>query len=190
MTEPTGVPEYGQPDNRTADARAADAARAADQVTRAMESLQDQGRRRDYLRQLRDRRNDARPGERIEVVEVVEQSDDGPSDADPPERDAPEGDPPDEPPEGFRAGEYLVDDYELLTTTEAVEDAAFQGVLGELGWEQAPLRRDEVRLQGRIVRLRCMARPEWGVEEELRRFRARTQHPVTLSYVVVFGAVM
>jgi len=181
MNGPTEVPEYGQPDNRTADARAADEARAADQVARMMERLQDPGRRRDYLRQLRDRRNQGRPDERIEVVEVDERSGEEPDDGDPPDGG---------PPEGFRPGEYLVDDYELITTTDAVEDAQFQAVLDDLGWERAPLRDDERRLEDRIARLRCLERPAWGVEEELRRFRAQTQHAVTLSYVVAFGAVM
>lgn len=181
MNQPNDAPEFGQPDNRTADARAADAARAKTQVERAMLRMADADSRREDLQQLSDRWNQQRPDEPSEVIGI----------ADPPGEEPPGGEPPDDgAPPVFHAGDYIVESDQLLTVPEALRDGAFQAVLEELGWEETALRRDERRLEGRIARLRMIGDRDWGLEEELRRFRVLTRYPVTFSYVVVFGAVM
>jgi subtilisin family serine protease len=161
MADPYVVWNFGQPDQRPVQDRAADAERAAQQLARAEARWSARQSRLEYLWRLRDRRNrnETRQGEQIEVIELDDR-------------------------------EFLVMRYEVLTTGDAVRDPDFLALLGELGWEQAAPREHEECLGDHVARLTWTGDRGAGIQQELDRLRGATPYPVAYSHVVPFGAVI
>jgi hypothetical protein len=158
-----GTPRFGQPDERTEQARASDRAKAATRVERAQTWRADRQRRRDFLDLLDRRRRGSPDHDQVERIE-------------------PDGE-----------TELLVVRDQLLTTVSALQDAGFTRALDEIRWARRSPRTGEDRLEDRVALLAPAPQASGpqpdSVDDALERLTGTGQR-VTRAYLTPLGIVM